>query len=73
LGELTRSRVYAGYAGWAPGQLEGELEDESWIVEQAVADDVFTDTPDSLWSGVLHRKGGPFAVLALMPPDPSLN
>jgi putative transcriptional regulator len=73
IGELIRSRVFAGYAGWAAGQLESELEDDSWIVEHAVPDDVFTEAPESLWSGVLHRKGGPFAVLALMPPDPSLN
>ena len=70
---LLRSRVYAGYAGWGPGQLERELEEESWIVEPALADDVFTDVPDRLWSVVLDRKGGPFSVLAMMPPDPSLN
>lgn len=70
---LLRSRVFAGYAGWGPGQLEQELEEESWIVEPARADDVFTDVPDRLWSAVLDRKGGPFAVLAMMPPDPSLN
>jgi len=73
LGELRRARVYAGYAGWGPGQLDGELEDGSWIVEPARPEDVFTDDPESLWSDVLRRKGGPFAVLAAMPPDPSLN
>jgi putative transcriptional regulator len=73
LGELRRARVYAGYAGWGPGQLDGELEEGSWIVEPALSEDVFTEEPDSLWSDVLKRKGGPFAVLALMPPDPSLN
>lgn len=73
IGELRRARVYAGYAGWGPGQLDGELEDGSWIVEPALADDVFTDDPEGLWSEVLRRKGGPFAVLAAMPPDPSLN
>lgn len=73
LGELRRARVYAGYAGWGPGQLDGELEDGSWIVEPARTEDVFTDDPESLWSDVLRRKGGPFAVLAAMPPDPSLN
>jgi putative transcriptional regulator len=73
LGELRRARVYAGYAGWGPGQLDGELEDGSWIVEPARPEDVFTDDPESLWSEVLRRKGGPFAVLAAMPPDPSLN
>ncbi len=73
LGELRRARVYAGYAGWGPGQLDGELEERSWIVEPAMPDDVFTLEPDALWSAVLARKGGPFGVLALMPPDPSLN
>jgi putative transcriptional regulator len=73
LGQLRRARVYVGYAGWGPGQLDGELEEGSWIVEPALPDDVFTDDPGGLWSGVLRRKGGPFAVLAAMPPDPSQN
>jgi putative transcriptional regulator len=73
LGELRRARVFAGYAGWGPGQLDGELAEGSWIVEPALPDDVFTTDPDQLWSDVLRRKGGPFGVLALMPPDPSLN
>ena len=73
LGELRRARVFAGYAGWGPGQLDDELADGSWIVEPASADDVFTSTPDALWSDVLRRKGGPYSVLALMPPDPSMN
>jgi len=73
LGELRRARVFAGYAGWGPGQLDGELEEGSWIVEPALTEDVFTPDPDALWSDVLRRKGGPFRVLALMPPDPSLN
>jgi putative transcriptional regulator len=73
VGELRQARVFAGYAGWGPGQLDGELEEESWIVEPALPEDVFTSEPDDLWSGVLRRKGGPYGVLALMPPDPSLN
>lgn len=73
LGELSRARVYVGYAGWGPGQLDDELEEGSWIVEPALPEDVFTDDPDGLWSDVLRRKGGPFAVLAAMPPDPSQN
>jgi putative transcriptional regulator len=73
IGDLARARVFAGHAGWGPGQLEGELEEGSWIVEPARPDDVFTDTPDQLWSDVLRRKGGPFRVLALMPDDPRMN
>jgi putative transcriptional regulator len=73
LGELRRARVYVGYAGWGPGQLDDELAEGSWIVEPAVPDDVFTNDPEGLWSAVLRRKGGPFSVLASMPPDPSQN
>jgi putative transcriptional regulator len=68
-----RARVFAGYAGWGAGQLEEELEQESWILEPALPDDVFAPDTDDLWSSVLRRKGGQFAVVALMPPDPSLN
>jgi putative transcriptional regulator len=73
VGPLARSRVFAGYAGWGPGQLEAELAESSWIVEPALPEDVFSADPATLWSDVLRRKGGPYALLALMPPDPSLN
>ena len=56
-----------------PGQLDGELDEGSWIVEPALPKDVFTDEPETLWRDVLKRKGGPFGVLSLMPPDPSRN
>jgi putative transcriptional regulator len=71
--ELLRARVFAGLAGWGPGQLEAELERDDWILEPARPDDVFTDEPDALWSAVLDRKGGSFALVARMPDDPSLN
>lgn len=70
---VARARVYAGYAGWGAGQLESELAEDSWIVEPAQPDDVFTSDPDGLWSTVLRRKGGPFAILASMPLDPRVN
>jgi putative transcriptional regulator len=70
---VTRARVFAGYAGWGPGQLEGEMEAGGWIVEPAMPGDVFTDDPERLWSEVLRRKGGQYAVLALMPFDPRTN
>jgi putative transcriptional regulator len=73
LGQLRRARVFAGYAGWGPGQLDDELDEGSWIVEPAVPDDVFTDEPEALWGEVLRRKGGAYGVLASMPYDPSLN
>jgi putative transcriptional regulator len=73
IADVTRRvRVFAGYAGWAGGQLEAELDEPSWILEQAQADDVFGEHGD-LWSAVLRRKGGAFRLVATMPEDPSLN
>ena len=69
----TRARVFAGYSGWGPGQLEAELEEPSWIVVSAEPDDVFASDPDELWRKVLHRKGGKFSLIATMPFDPGLN
>jgi putative transcriptional regulator len=71
--DIRRRRLYAGYAGWDAGQLEAELEQGAWIVEPPVSDDIFTDEPDELWRSVLHRKGGRYALIALMPVDPSVN
>jgi len=71
--EIRRARVYAGYSGWGPGQLEAEMEQNSWIVEPAREDDVFTDAPDLLWSRVLQRKGPEYRKLSRMPFDPSMN
>ncbi len=68
---LSAVRVYAGHAGWGPGQLDGELEADAWIVEPAQPEDPF-DQGD-LWSDVLDRKGGGYTLLARMPEDPSLN
>jgi putative transcriptional regulator len=68
---VRRLRVYAGYAGWGPGQLEGELEEKAWIVEPASPDDPFGE--GDIWSTALQRKGGAYALLATMPAEPSLN
>jgi putative transcriptional regulator len=70
---VRRARVFAGHSGWGPGQLEAELEEDSWIIEPAQRGDVFTADPDALWSRVLRRKGSEYVLLATMPMDPSLN
>jgi putative transcriptional regulator len=72
-GAARRSRAYAGYTGWGPGQLDGELEHDDWIVYEARPEDVFTEDPDALWSAVLRRMGGSYGLVATMPVDPSVN
>ncbi len=71
--DLLAARAFAGHSGWGPGQLDAELEHGDWILEPAGADDAFCADPDVLWSEVLARKGGSYALVARMPPDPSLN
>jgi len=66
-------RVFAGYAGWSEGQLDGELDAGGWFVVDAAPDDVFTSEPDRLWGSVLRRQGGRLAMFASAPPHPSLN
>jgi putative transcriptional regulator len=71
--DLLAARAFAGHAGWGPGQLDDELERGDWILEPATAGDAFTGDPQALWSAVLTRKGGSYALVARMPPDPSVN
>jgi len=71
--EIRRARVYAGYAGWGPGQLEDELEEASWVTVQAEPGDVFHDQPARLWDDVLRRLGRGYDMLRSMPRDPSMN
>ena len=70
---LRRARVFAGYAGWGPGQLEHELERDDWIVTDSQAEDVFDEDAATLWSRVLERQGGQLRLVARMPLDPSHN
>jgi putative transcriptional regulator len=66
-------RVFAGYAAWAPGQLDGELALDGWYVVDAEPADLLTPEPGSLWRRVLRRQGGDLAVAANFPLDPATN
>jgi putative transcriptional regulator len=50
-GAAARVRVYLGYAGWAPGQLEGD----DWYVGDADPDAVFSEHPAALWPALIRR------------------
>jgi putative transcriptional regulator len=70
---VRRGRAFVGHAGWGPGQLDDEVERGDWILEPARREDAFTGQPLDLWSEVLTRKGGSYALVARMPSDPSVN
>lgn len=66
-------RVYRGYTGWGPGQLDHELRRPGWLVANAQASDPFVEEPWDLWRTVLARQDGPTAWLAGFPDDLSAN
>ncbi|WP_370615775.1 YqgE/AlgH family protein [Mumia sp. Pv 4-285] len=70
---LRGVRVFAGYAGWSPGQLEGEIAEGSWVVVDAFDDDLLSPNPEALWRQVLRRQGGDLAMLSTFPDDPQHN
>jgi putative transcriptional regulator len=70
---LHRMRVFAGYAGWSPGQLDQEIEQDSWYVVDGVPEDVFGAHPARLRADVLRRQPGELAWVATRPEDAALN
>ena len=70
---LTDIRVFAGYAGWGPQQLEGEIAEGGWFVVDADAADPLSPAPEELWAAVLRRQPGTLALFAAYPADPSAN
>ncbi len=55
---LSGARLFSGYSGWAPDQLEAELAEGAWFVLDAVAVDVFCVDAERLWHDVMRRQGG---------------
>ena len=70
---VRSGRAFVGHAGWGPRQLDSEIERGDWILEPARREDAFSAQPRELWPDVLTRKGGSYALIARMPPDPSVN
>ncbi|MCY4159048.1 MAG: YqgE/AlgH family protein [Bacteroidetes bacterium] len=66
-------RFFAGYSGWAPGQLNAELEREYWIVTRGQARMIFEQEPLTLWQTVLQEMGGKYAIIAGYPHDLRMN
>ncbi len=72
-GAVDGVRIFRGYAGWGPGQLETEIEAGAWLVLDSEPGDVFSGDPDELWRSVLRRQPGRLAWLADAPDDLSMN
>ncbi len=71
--EVPGIRVFAGYSGWAAGQLEAELQDEAWFVNHASGDVIFQAEPTEGWKTALSKKGGFYRIVAETGFKPSNN
>ncbi|MEM9036414.1 MAG: YqgE/AlgH family protein [Actinomycetota bacterium] len=70
---MDEIRLYAGYAGWGPGQLEDEIDDEAWFVVDAKVGDALTTNPGELWRSVMGRQPGRLSWLGHYPDDVTSN
>jgi putative transcriptional regulator len=68
-----RLRVFAGHAGWSPGQLDAELAEGAWWVLPGGPEDLFSADPGPMWQQVLRRQPPPLNLISTFPPDPALN
>jgi putative transcriptional regulator len=66
-------RVFAGYSGWAPGQLDDEMKRGAWVTYPATIDLVFRSDPTPLWQEILRQKGWRYRLLSMQPEDLSWN
>ncbi len=67
-------RFFIGYSGWGAGQLQEELDANSWIVlPNATEKQIFDIPPDQLWRTILKDMGGRFKMYSNYPSDPRLN
>jgi putative transcriptional regulator len=66
-------KMFAGYAGWSPGQLEDEMKRKAWLTHPASLELVFDTEPEQMWQTILHRKGWKYKLLAQSPEDLSSN
>lgn len=71
--DLDGLRIFAGYAGWAAGQLEEEIAEGHWYVVPGAAGDVFRTDTTHLWRDVMKRQPGDLAMHSTRPVDPDLN
>jgi len=66
-------RFYAGYSGWGPGQLEGELKMDTWVLLKASKQVVFAPDPQAVWAQAFAKKGPLYQIILQTGFKPSLN
>lgn len=73
VGGFASVRLFAGYAGWGPGQLDSELDANGWLVVDARPADALDPDPATMWRRVVARQPDSTAWLATFPEDLAVN
>lgn len=68
-----RARFYLGYAGWEEGQLQSEMEEDTWIVSELSKNRLFKENYRSLWMNCMKDMGEPYCTWAKYPTFPTMN
>jgi putative transcriptional regulator len=66
-------RFFSGYSGWSPGQLQKEMEENTWITGNLSIEQVFQIEPQKMWQEILKSMGGKYRMYSNFPIDPRLN
>lgn len=66
-------RFFLGYSGWAPGQLQEELDRDSWIVYNTSIVDILSPSPEEMWPAAMKAMGRNYAIWSTLPFDPEMN
>ena len=66
-------RFYLGYSGWSGGQLDGEMEQNSWLIQSADEQIVFLDSEDLMWPKAVNSLGEEYQYLTKAPVNPQWN
>lgn len=66
-------RFFAGYSGWEEGQLNQELEENSWMIGRMNEREIFTTSAGELWEQAMNKLGGRYKIWANFPEDPIMN
>ncbi len=71
--DIENIKVFSGYSGWSPLQLEGEIQRKMWTIVDVYNLDYTLPNDQNLWKNIMQNLGGEFLLWANAPEDVSLN
>ena len=66
-------RFFLGYSGWTEGQLQQEIEENTWVIGHTLSEQVLQESHTLLWQQAMNRLGDKYQTWSRFPQIPSLN